>query len=567
MRISRLAALGTVLALLAALFSVGSASAATPGVGTAQATTSLVQLELGDLLAVDVLTDASRSTLDKAVATVPEAATALFPLTLASGTVDALNQQIAPTEVRTTGAEKKTDYSADLGALVPALVDGTLTPATLSALVDATGAKAGLLNNLADLSLGGGLATVDAVAADLATLATKDASTANRTLTVDTISGLNLGALLAGLGIPVADLDLANIESLVEDLGLLGASNPVGALLTSLGLPASAATGTELDGVITGLQDTIANATAGLADLNDTGIVPVCDDVAPLGALFALIPELASFGVVATDTCQDAVATLTSALDANNLDLGGLLGGLLDLVDGMELLNVDGIDVGVASKATDAVDTSSAKVTAAIGTINIANLADIPGTDVIAAVTAVQTQLNDILDAIDPGLLDMIDLKLLDTTGTGVSKDNAGYVRSVANLTALDLSITPPADLTDIVAGLGLDGVGSIGNLLGAVPGATVPVLEGTAAADTLGTLLGGTGSPVDALVSGARLRIASTSAAASFLPAAAPGTTTPGGTLPRTGGSTAGFAVVGVIMAMLGLSVRRRVLAPVRVD
>src|SRR5687767_7001002 len=99
-RFSRLAALGTVLAMLAALFSVGSANAATPGVGTAQAATSLVQLDLGDLLSANVLSDASRSTLDKAVTAVPEAATALFPLTLASETVDALNQQIAPTEVR-----------------------------------------------------------------------------------------------------------------------------------------------------------------------------------------------------------------------------------------------------------------------------------------------------------------------------------------------------------------------------------------------------------------------------------------------------------------------------------
>jgi LPXTG-motif cell wall-anchored protein len=85
---------------------------------------------------------------------------------------------------------------------------------------------------------------------------------------------------------------------------------------------------------------------------------------------------------------------------------------------------------------------------------------------------------------------------------------------------------------------------------------------------EALNTLLSGA-SPVDALASGARLQLASVGEVAEFLPQAA-GTSTPtGGTLPRTGGNAplTAFAVAAVIMAMLGLGIRRRVLAPVRVD
>lgn len=551
--------------MLTALFSVGSASAATQGVGTSQAVTSLVQLDLGDLLSANVLSDASRSTLDTAVSSVPEAATALAPLTLTSGAVPALNQSIAPTEVRTTGAEKKTDYSADLGSVLPQLVDGTLTPATLSAIVDAAGARAGLLSNLAGLSLGGGLATVDAVAADLAATATKDASLSNRSLSVDSISGLNLGALLNGLGIPVSSLDLATVEALAEDLGLLGSGGPVHGALVSLGVPTVPTDAAALDGIITTLDGNLDDATAALGALNAAFPGAACTDLVTL-----VDPLATTVGLPVGTTCTAALATLTANQTAAAIDLGGLLSMLLSTLDGIELLNIDGIDAGVASKATDAVDTSTAKVTATVGTINVANLADIPGTDVLAAVTTVESQLNDILDAVDPGLLDLIDLELLDTSGTGVTKNAAGYVKSTANLTALDLSINPPANLTALVAGLGLDPATGIGGVLTAIPGfGTLPALPGVAAADVLGGVLGGAGPAVDALAGGARLRIASVSAVADFLPAAAGAPAGTGGTLPRTGGDSGitAFAVVAVLMALLGLGVRRRVLAPVRVD
>jgi hypothetical protein len=568
-RIFRLAVLGTVLAMLAALFSVGSATAATPGVGTASAATNLLQLDIADILTAKVMGDDARSSIDKAVGT-PEAAAILKPLSLSSGTVAALNKEIAPTEVRSQGAQKSADYSADLGALgLTQIVDGSLTPATLAAVVDNLGARGGMVDNLSDLVVGGGLLTVDSVAANLGSAAAGDASTGARTLSVGTITGLNLGALLDGLGLPVDALSLATIEGLVGQLGLLGAGNPVEDLLTTLGIPGAVPTDAAgLGTLVTSLQGALTTATSQLGALNTAFPGAACTNLVTL-----VNPLAATVGLPVGTTCTAALTALTGNQTAAAGDVGGLLSGLLQMVDGTNLLTIDGIDAGVVSKATDAVDTSVAKVTAAFGDITVANLASVPGLDAAASaaqvtgvVGSVTDQLDSILGTVSPDLAGLIDLKLLDTSGTGVTKAANGYVHSAANLTALDLGITPPSTLSAIVAGLPAT---NIGDVLTGIPGfAALPALPGTASMDSLGSVLSVT-TPIDALVKGARLRIASVNGVSDFLPSAsaAAAPTTPTSNLPRTGGSTAGFAAAGILMAMLGLGLRRRVLAPVRAD
>ncbi|MDQ1374207.1 MAG: hypothetical protein QOJ09_1545 [Actinomycetota bacterium] len=555
--------------MLAALFSLGSATAAVQGSGTSSAGTTLLQLDLTDLLTAKVIGDTSRSSIDKAVGT-PEAATVLHPLTLSSPVpaLAALNKDVAPTEVRTQSDQKTADYSADLGAVggLPQIVDGTLTPASLAAVVDTVGARSGMLDNLADLTIAGGLATVDSVAADLGTSATKDASNGARTLAVGTVSGLNLGALLGGLGIPVDALSLPTIESLIGQLGLLGSGNPVADLMSTLGLGGSAPTNVAgLNTLVTTLQAALTTATTNLASLNTAFPGVACTNLVTLTN-----PLASTIGVPVGTTCTAALATLTSNQTAAAGDVGGLLDGLLQLVDRTDLLTLDGINAGVTTKATDTVGTSVAKSVASIGAISVANLASVPGVDltstaaqVTAAVGSVTGQLDGILGTVSPDLAGLITVKLLDTSGTGVTKTATGYVQSVANLTALDLGIKPPATLGAIVAGLPAT---NIGDVLAGIPGfATLPALPGLASIDAVSTLLSA-GTPVDALVKGARLRIASVNGVADFLPAAA-AAAPPSNTLPRTGGSTAGFAVAGTLMAMLGFGLRRRVLAPVRVE
>jgi LPXTG-motif cell wall-anchored protein len=573
-RTIRLAALGTVLALLAALFSAASATAASPGIGTSVVQTTIAQLDLGDILSTRILGDDSIATIDKGVLAVPEAATVLRPLTVTSGLLPALNKEIAPVETRSQGAENKTDYSTDLGnVLLPQLIDGSLTPATLSAIVDSAGARAGMIDTLANLVVGGGLVSVDSITANLGANAAKDSSTSTRGVDVGAISGLNLGALLAGLGLPLNALGLPDIEGLTDELGLLGAGNPVAGLLTTLGIGGAVPTDAAgLGTLITGLDTTLDAAVTNLANLQSTitgSLGGVCD-ATPL-----LAPVTTLLGLPAGTTCAAALSQLTGDQANAAADLGGLLSGLLSMLDGMELLNVSGIDVGLTSKATDSVGTSVAQVTAAVGDLKVGNLVAVPGVDlsataaqIVGTVDSVTSQLDSVLGVL--GLDGLVNLSLLDTTGTGVTKTPAGYVRSVSNLTGVDLSIVPPTDLAQIVGGLPVVG-SSIGGLLAAVPGlpqgVAVPAMPGTTGMESLNTLLSGA-SAVDALASGARLRLASVGGVAEFLPQSA-GATPTGGTLPRTGGNSGltAFAFAGIIMAMLGLGVRRRVLAPVRVD
>jgi hypothetical protein len=577
-RTIRLAALGTVLALLATLFSAGSATAASPGIGTSAVTTTIAQLDLGDLLSARILGDDSRSTIDKGVLAVPEAATVLRPLTIASGVpaLSALNKEIAPVETRTQGAEKKTDYSTDLDTIgLPQLIDGTVLPVSLSAIVDDAGARGGLLSTLSDLNVASGLVSVDSIVANLGTNAAKDSSLSTRGLDVDSIGALNLGALLAGLGLPLDSLDVADLSALTDALGLLDGTTALTTLLgsapLSLPVPTDAA---GLAGAITGVDTTFLDAAADLASLQNTiatTLAGVC------GGTALLVGVTGPLGLPAGTACNTALTTLTGDRNAAALDLKTLVGGLLNILDDTSLLTVSGLDVGLTSKATDAVGTSVAQVTAALGSLEVANLGVVDGLDLSATAAqitgladTVTGQLDGVLGVL--GLDGIVSLDLLDTTGTGVTKTPTGYVRSVSNLTGVDLNIDLSAlDLEAVIGNLtGGTAISSLLGPLSGVPGLpALPALEGVASMELLNTLLGNA-APLGALADGARLRLAGVGGAAEFLPATAGAPATPtGGTLPRTGGTSGmtGFAVAAVVMAMLGLGVRRRVLAPVRVD
>jgi hypothetical protein len=134
---------------------------------------------------------------------------------------------------------------------------------------------------------------------------------------------------------------------------------------------------------------------------------------------------------------------------------------------------------------------------------------------------------------------------------TGVSKDG-GYIKSLAGVSALTASITPPLNLTQIVNGLlGQAGTAGIGSILTGA-GGTLPVV------DTLMTTLNGLlGNAVSALAGGASIKLASVTSGASFTtPVAATN-----GSLPRTGG-TAQTALLGMALVIAALASRRFVMA-----
>ncbi|MGH3369135.1 MAG: hypothetical protein ACRDPR_03980 [Nocardioidaceae bacterium] len=205
---------------MGAVAAVTPAGAAVQGSGTSLVSTTIAQLDLGDgLLGVRVLGDDSRSNLDKAQG-VPEAATTLRPLEVSS-TLAALNLSMPTVGVRSQGAEdRKNNLGIDLGSLgLTPVVDGQVVGGTLAALVDATGARSGMLTELTDLALVGGLVGVDSVDTVLGTNALKDYTQSGRGLNVDSVTALNLGALLDGLGIPLSNLSIDALAGLLDQLG------------------------------------------------------------------------------------------------------------------------------------------------------------------------------------------------------------------------------------------------------------------------------------------------------------------------------------------------------------
>jgi hypothetical protein len=582
----RLAVFATVFAVVGAFGAVTPAGAAVQGAGTGLISTSMLAVDLGDgLLGIRVLGDDTRSNLDK-LQGVPEGATTLRPLevTSAVAALSALNQALPTVGVRSQGpVDRKDNIGVDLGSLgLTQVVDGQLVGGALAALVDAAGAKSSMLTDLTNLSLVGGLVDVNSISTVLGASALNDFTESGRLVDVDAISALNLGALLDGLGIALPNLSLASLAGLLDQLGELDAGGEVENLLDALGL-ASAGDAAGLTAVVNSLTTGIADATADLATLADTSLVPVCDDIVPLPD-----PIAALVGVVSGTTCVDAVTAVTQRQTDGRTDLGGLLGigtvddpdvggiqdlpGLLEILDDIELLSLEGVTAGLDAKATDDINTSVAKVKAAIGDLTVGGLT-VPGVDLLAGAQQLANvagqvvgNVDDVLAMVDPDLAGLIAVDLLDTSGTGVSKQN-GYVRSVANLIGATVSINPPSDLATILSDL--DGLTSVTELLSGagVPG-VLPVLPNVAGMNALETVLAAGGPVVQALAGGATVRVAGVSATSTFLPAGAtPAAPTPTSSLPRTGGDSGMLAMAAVLLIALAAGIRRTVLAPARID
>lgn len=568
----------TIAAMLAAAVPVGAEpTTATEGIGTSSGSSSVLLAELGadgSILSLRAIGDEGQSSTDPKVGT-PEAFASLHPLSLSSGLVPALNLELPPVEVRSTGAEQKLDTQpVDLQTVASS---GTLAPAALSAVVDDAGARSGLSAALTDLGLLGGLVSIDAVGANLGTSAAKGVSEATRGVSVDNLVVLDLGALLDGLGLPLAELPLDEV------LGLL----------TSLGVPVGDLPAADAEAAITALNGAIDSAQALVTQVTDEGLGTVCtsagaipdlNDVLsglPVPSLLsgdaqaAQAPAVAPIVCDTTTTVEGLLAELNATIDGLQAQLAALLGGLLDILAGTPLLAVEGVDAGITTKAVDTVEGSVATADATIGAITVGTL-DLGGIDVLATADQVNALLGEvtgavggILGEIDPGLSNLVSVSVLDRQTEVREVD--GYVQALASLTALTAEITPPANLADIVNRL--LGATSVGDLITAA-GGTVPALEpsmgqlsgalgaggaaaGTAQAAQVPALLG-------ALAGGpSTLRVANLGQVSNFTtepaaPAAPAPVAAPGGTLPRTGDESVPALLVASLLAAAALGTRR---------
>jgi len=557
----RLVAGAAALCLTAALAAPSPAGAqSVEGVGTSKASQTLIDLVLGDgsLLDLKLMADKAQSTIDSAVAPA-NAVTSLVPLSLASSVLPGLSGIVGnlPTfESKTPGGNPSVTGSAlDLASpggvlgLPLGLLGGSLIPTSLTSALDGTGARTGLESALANLSLVTGLLKVNSVSNKQGTAAALPAASGNRALTVDAISLLSLGDLLAGLNLDLAKLPLGIVSNLLSTLQL-----PVA-------LPGGAA---DLKSAVDGLTATISGILAQVAGNNAllssvVDAVPAVDGLLGNLSLTSLIP-LGGTSLVPVDLSALGLGTVQDLLTTLQGTLAGLLDTVLGTLGNLSLLKLDGATIGATTKASDTLANSAADVTGKLGGLSVLGL-NLPGLDRLSVgntVNAVTSQLSNVLGIIDPSLKDLVKVGVLDKA-TSVTTAN-GYNNALAGIDILSVKITPPALLSNLVSTLtGNSALSSLGALTTAgASTAGLPLLGGNILG--LGNLLN-LPATLGVLTKGLTLKVGSVQSSSQFRVASAPApaaVAAPVESLPRTGADTRTLGLLAAGMAALALGVRR---------
>jgi len=507
----------------AAVAAGGPASAQTTGVGTTRTDTTGVSVSLGQdgsVLSAQILSDDGAANIDPKQGSPSSAASSLVPLNASSKTLPAVSaiSQVLPTvSVSSTGAAD--NKSIPTTSLNTPLTTGTIAPLSLSAAVDAAqGAASGLTSSVNNLTAVGGLLSIQSLQSNLGAAAKPGDSDGLRGITTKDQNGqdhpikvLNLGAVLQGLGVNPANLT----------------AGQVGAVLTALNTTLTSTIGTLTGADVTNLsnlQQVLTTAPpGGVAGLPLTTVIttlpaPVQQlilDALGLTSLPAGISTIGDLQTLLTTTFTDAVNAIGSAT----------------------LLQIDSLNLGVTTKAADTVQNSVANITATLGTVHVGGV-PIAGVDVTSIATTAQGTINSVLQA--AGLpTGLISLKLLDQSKSVGTQ--AGYVDSLANLTAVHVGLAP---LSGVSGGATAQAAtDTMGQILGS---SNVPVLS-TAMA-TLNGLIG-----ANALGTGATVDVLQVGAASTFTPAATPtnppAATPQSGTLATTGGPTQIIGFVGLLL------------------
>ncbi len=551
MRLSRVLPVIAAGALVAATMTP--ASAATTGVGATDGALTVLGIDAGQLLQVDLLQDQGA-----AKTTEPATASALLSaLHVASATLGVDQTvpllQASSTDGEDTASKPTTDIPANQ------VVGGQLLPASLSALVGADGATSNIGAGLVNLDVLSGVLGVDSTQLDLVANALVDQATGTRSISIDQLSVLDLSTLLAGLGIPLQDLPLDTVLGLVDGLGLLP---QLGDAINALGLPVDLdLTNLSTDSIL-GLVDQLAAAPDAVTSLTGGGGTAVCDAVSPvLGGLLGSDP-----GTLCTDL-PGTIDQITTQLPDVQSTIDGLIGQTLDTVlgvlDGATLLSLDGLDVSMVTTATDSLDTSVADVTATLGGLQVGALElgalDLQGAaaQVAATVSQVQGTIGGILGQIDPALANLVTVHLLDQA-TSVAQDaDTGTIVSDASFTGLGIDLAP-LDLSGLIASLGQQT--SIGDQLAGVGIDPTSVLPVPAIAGFNDVLSAASGGAVFALADGMSVQVASLTQQSSYSPVAATATPTPAPApnLPRTGSNDTALVLLGFVAAAGALGLRR---------
>ena len=402
---------------------------------------------------------------------------------------------------------------------------GTLNPATVVASLTGGVARGSLGTSITNLGLVGGLLSAPSIVSSLGTNSAVAGADGVRGLDIDSLTVLDLGALLDGLGLSILDLPISVLNGLLGQLGLAVPGVTSGVSLT-----------TAVDDLM-GAIDEVQTILGTVGGTVDNTVHTVVGNI--LGGLGSSVPGLD----IPVPSVGDTVDTLNATINSLQGQLRGLLETVVNTLDGIALLSVEDITAGLDAKAGATMNDTVAGITARIGSIKVGGVA-LPGIDlgatieqVGALVNSVTAKIDSVLGSVSPALGGLVKLSILDKqSGTSTSAD--GYNHATASLTALTASITPPANLTAIVQQV--SSLAGVGDLLGTL-GGSLPVVS--TAMQALEGVLGN----VQALAGGATIKVAELSAAADYSPQAVP-VTTPSGDLPRTGGPAFPFAVLGVL-------------------
>jgi hypothetical protein len=558
MRFTRVAAAATSLLLLGAAVSLGSAGAAPTGVGTAGATTNVLDVALGSagsLLHVQVLSDQSQSTIDAKTSATPLADSKLTAASVASSVVPALDLTLPASEAKQPGGSADvSQQSINLASpTIPGVnltvpvdlgkaLSGTVDLAHLTAAAAATNAKTTLTESLSNLGVAGGLLKANTVSSTSGSNATNSESDSSREVKVDAITVLDLGSLLEGLGIPLADLTASQIDDILAAAQVAIPGIDPGATLQST----IDAVQNEVNTLTTALT-----TNTGLVDGTTLTVSQVVDSV----GLGGVIPSTTISGITG-----NAVSMTNQTIDAIQAGLADLLAHGLTALDSAPLLKVSGIDVGVTTKAADTAANSVADVKGTIGSVTVGTIT-LPGIDLIetaatinSALANVNTAVGNVLSKVAVpvngttlDLKDLVSVSVLQPTKS-ITTSN-GYTVANAGITAVSASVKPPVDLASIVGAIvGQNTAGtSIGSVITGLSG-TVPALD-----PAMTALQGVLGATTTALGGGAGIHLVQVLGTSEFKvnPAvAAP----PGGTLARTGSNTVRMAALGLLLVALGL-------------
>ena len=563
----------------------GGANAAT-GRGTAAASITLLDVSLGNVQNIKVLTDEGQGTLDPTRLGIagPRAfgqlsavtATGALNLTLPSppvraeapgsttGSLDAISFNLPQDVTNLAGvAGLPALPTGALGAGV--LASGVVDPIKVEAFLDAAGARSAVGTEVPNLDVLQGLISVKDVRLGSMSASASPTQSVGDTgvVTIGDISVLDLSAFLGGLGLGLTDLNIGTLTGLVDSLGL-----PVGT--ASLPVPLGDLGG----GDVAGILNQVTNLTSVLNAIPTATTCGALDTVtAPLGGLTGLLDvggllsglnlPLNLGGVVGSceangvaATAGSLTSTLTSTLNGLLPTADGLLDSLFGVLDNAPLIQLTGVEFSALAKAAETLEGSSATTTANFGTLKVGGLSvgalDLNATvaQVNSLVDTLEGTLNSVLGPL--GLGNLIDIGIMERTNS--VKAEGAYNVADAGLNVLRVSINPPAILSDVLApATNLPVANVLGGVISGLPVDTGLASGALAGAFGLTSLLS---QPTTIKVGAIRAQSDFTTAPAGSV--AAPGTPDPdapgvAGQLPRTGSNNGAWMAALAALALGG--------------